>query len=119
MTEFQYLMAGETILLLAILLGPALIIGTAIQCFMLSRAGLLGAPHRLFSGITLLASACLAGLMTIAIWLQFPELAPDALDPKSSTRYFFIPAFLSAAIVFPFVTMFVLRTRNPRRKKNQ
>lgn len=119
MTESQYLTAGETILLLTILLGPALIGGVAIQCFMLNRAGLLGAPHRLLSGITLLASVCLAGLMAIAIWLHFPELAPDALNPKSSTRYFFIPAFLSAAIIFPFVTMLVLRTRKPGRKNNQ
>jgi len=115
MSADTYVTTIETLALVAFLVGPAIVIGLAVQYWLYRKRGVMHSPHRRLAHLSLPVSAAMTACLTIALWMRYPALAPNVLDPTSASRYFFVPSYLSAMLIFSLVTALVLGVARRRR----
>lgn len=96
----NYITASETIYLVAYLVGPWLIICTALQVFLFKYMKVFKKENRLVIYSSLLASILLIVVFSIALWVLFPMLAPNVMTDHGINSMPFIPAVISSLVVF-------------------
>ena len=108
MTDDKYLTQGETLLLLAVTLGPPLVLGVLVQSFLLRSRGVLQAPPRARAVLSIGASVAMTIVLALGFWFAISLAELPVLGPYG---VLFAPPWLSALVVFTGMTHRMLRNR--------
>lgn len=110
----NYITIKETALLISWLVGPEIFIGIAGQIICFYLKGIFQSGGALSAYIVIVGSSLVVVVLSVLIWIMFPQLAPDVLAGDGFSRMPFVPAVISALIVYPFFALLIIRTVNKK-----
>lgn len=105
----NYITATETVLLVALLVGPWIAIGIISQLALYKYRGELRKKNVILISFSLLFSSLLTVALSILVWIRFPMLAQNVLVDGGISRASFFPAIISSIVVFSLLAFVTLR----------
>jgi hypothetical protein len=116
-SEEQSLTLGETVLLLAWLCLPVLLIVVAALSWLFRRRGLLHSGRHLRPILGILVAIAAIMVLSVPLWLVLPNSLLPSSIAESWVPEFFLPSILAALVVMPLIYLWVVqgaRSRAPQ-----